>query len=262
MNGCSNKPLCVDSVESTAVCLKLLPAGCSKIRAVRTVTTTAAGCTRVVTYTALDPAYNPLTGYTMADEVPCGNGENLPFDCGTSSGSTPSTVPVQGRTCADALVPATANSIVQSIPHPDYVQKVVLCSTGAPAADREVVTLVNAAHEAVIVQYDVTVVPPAELSRWNTVTNAAEPTGPLFQPDDDSIEVVLVRGCLNGQPINGIQALADIATLAAPSVLGAVWQDPITGVWGAAPVGMIFGECLPAQCEPSTPVGVISTWGV
>lgn len=257
MNGCSNKPLCVDSVESTAVCLKLLPAGCSKIRAVRTVTTTAAGCTRVVTYTALDPVYNPLTGYTMADEVPCGNGENLPFDCGAS---TPSTVPVQGRTCADVLVPATANSVVQTIPHPDFVQKVVLCSTSTP--DREVVTLVNAAHEAVIVQYDVTVVPPAELSRWNTVTNAAEPTGPLFQPDDDSIEVVLVRGCLNGQPINGIQALADIATLAAPSVLGAVWQDPITGVWGAAPVGMIFGECLPAECEPSTPVGVISTWGV
>lgn len=83
MNGCSNKPLCVDSVEATAVCLKLLPAGCSKIRAVRTITTTAVGCTRVVTYSALDPAYNPLVGYTMADEVPCGTGENLPFDCGT-----------------------------------------------------------------------------------------------------------------------------------------------------------------------------------
>jgi len=211
-----------------------------------------------VTYSALDPAYNPLVGYTMADEVPCGTGENLPFDCGTSNGST---VPVQGRTCADALVPATANSIVQSIPHPDFVQKVVLCSTGTPAADREVVTLVNAAHEAVIVQYDVTVVPPAELSRWNTVTNAAEPTGPLFQPDDDSIEVVLVRGCLNGQPINGMQVIADNAS-PVPTVLGSLWQDPITGAWGTPPVGMTFGECLPAQCEPATPVGVISTWGV
>ena len=91
MNGCSYKPLCVDSTEEVAVCPKLKPAGCSKIRATRTTTTTttAVGCTRTVTYSALDPAYNPLVGYTSADEVVCGNGENLPFACATTPVAAP-----------------------------------------------------------------------------------------------------------------------------------------------------------------------------
>ena len=210
---------CRDETLVTQVCLALKPGQCSKIRAAKTVTTTSIGCTRTVTYVALDAQYNPLTGYTDSDEVECGNGEHMPFACGTST---------VGPT---------------------------------PASDREVITLCNGAGDPVLVQYDVTAVPPTESSRWNLITNAAEPAGPLSQCDAAGVEVLLVRGCLNGQPINGMQVIADNAS-PVPNVLGSLWQDPITGAWGTPPVGMTFGECLPAQCEPATPVGVISTWGV
>jgi len=129
MNGCSYKPLCVDSTEEVAVCLKLKPAGCSKIRAIRTVTTTAVGCTRVVTYSALDATYNPLTGYTMADEVPCGTGENLPFDCGTSS----TTVNVTQRASIISCSPDNEQvlSIYNTAVVPPVLLSRTLVSTGA-----------------------------------------------------------------------------------------------------------------------------------
>ena len=90
MNGCSPHGKCRDERIVTSVCLALKPTQCSKIRAVKTVVSVAASCTTTVTYEALDPAYNPLIGYGVGDEVACGNGENLPFDCpGSGSSGTP-----------------------------------------------------------------------------------------------------------------------------------------------------------------------------
>jgi hypothetical protein len=66
---------------------------------------------------------------------------------------------------------------------------VFVCGPGAsggssgsgPMLDREFVTACNAAGQQVAVQYDVTVSPPVELSRWNLFTNAAEPAGALVK---------------------------------------------------------------------------------
>lgn len=70
---------CVASVRAQTVCLVLKPARNSKIKATRT-TTILADCSETVSYAAIVSSYNPLTGYTKDDEVPCGTGEFIPFD--------------------------------------------------------------------------------------------------------------------------------------------------------------------------------------
>ena len=76
---------CVASVRIQTVCLVLNPARNSKIKATRT-TTILADCSETVTYVAEVASYNPRTGYTRVDEVPCGTGEFIPFSSGNIAG--------------------------------------------------------------------------------------------------------------------------------------------------------------------------------
>lgn len=163
-----------------------------------------------------------------------------------------------GPTAAAALIGSADAYIVVECPKWVFT---AVPPNADPVDDREVVTLCNAAGEPIVVQYNVSVVPPAELSRWNLATGAAEPAGALQKCGAaDGIELVNVTGCLNGQSVNGLQSVIDINT-ATPSILGALWQDPITGTWGAAPAGMVFGPCADI-CSPTAPVGVVPSWGV
>lgn len=129
---------------------------------------------------------------------------------------------------------------------------------GSPDTDNEVITLCNALGEAVVVQYDVTTVPPTEVSRWNLVLNAAEPPGTLSRCTDQELLDV-------GAPINycagGIEyTRTDYFNAQTQAVIGSIWQDD-TGAMVTPPVGPTKGTCASlATCVPATALGVLTTW--
>lgn len=61
-------------------------------------------------------------------------------------------VPVEGQKCDDTKETETANGIFQTIPHPDYVQRVQICKTGI---DPEPVCLSNDGGVTVITGWEV-----------------------------------------------------------------------------------------------------------
>jgi hypothetical protein len=69
---------CKPGSNQQTVCLLLKPDGNSKIRATRTITV-AEDCTETFEYEAQVDSYNPLTGYSRADEIACGDGASIPF---------------------------------------------------------------------------------------------------------------------------------------------------------------------------------------
>jgi hypothetical protein len=154
-------------------------------------------------------------------------------------------VPVVTSACGGADVNLSALPEVRRvIQEPGTVFQVEICSA---AASRVVETACNAAGETVVLTYDTQTVPPTELSRWNLTTNAAEPAGPLGRcdVDDDQIETVELKACLNGVSIPGFAIVTDAAT---QTVTGEQWRDPATGAWGALPAGAVIGDC------PAVPV--------
>jgi hypothetical protein len=152
----------------------------------------------------------------------------------------PAPVPIVVTNCGggdvNVQVEAGIKEVVQS---PGTVFDVRICQ---PNAGREIEKACNALGESVVLTYDTQSIPPTELSRWNLTTNAAEPAGPLGKcdVDDDQIETVELKACLNGVSIPGFAIVTDAAT---QTVTGEQWRDPATGAWGALPVGAVIGEC-------------------
>jgi hypothetical protein len=148
---------------------------------------------------------------------------------------------VVATNCAggDVTVPNVNTQVTRVLQETGTVFDVRIC---APAGTRDVEKACNAAGESVILTYDTQTVPPTELSRWNLTTNAAEPAGPLGKcdVDDDQIETVELKACLNGVSIPGFAIVTDATT---QTVTGEQWRDPVTGVWGALPAGAVIGEC-------------------
>ena len=118
---------CTPSSRTEAVCLVLKPGANSKIAATRT-TTVAADCTQVDTYVAKQAAFNPLTGYTRADEVACGDGSSVPYASATNTA---------------ASSPPTAGTAVAS--------RIEVTAAGTIAAGKQSITFVNVGTTAATV---------------------------------------------------------------------------------------------------------------
>lgn len=149
------------------------------------------------------------------------------------------TTPIVSFDCNGADVNMSATTVVQQVVQaPGTVFQVQVCQP----IDREMVTACNAAGETIVLHYNVQTVPPTELSRWNLTTNAAEPAGTLSKCDldDDTIETVDLKACLNGVEIPGFAIVTDADT---QTVTGEQWRDPNTGAWGALPAGAVVGAC-------------------
>jgi len=163
----------------------------------------------------------------------------------TTVAGTGADITLGGQDCTGAALAATGatGAITQIVQAPGQVLAVRMCAP-EPQLDREMVVACNAAGDKVVVQYDVTTVPPTELARTNLNTGAAEPAGALVQcdNDDDDIEVVGVRACLNGVSLPGLAVVKDGGT-GASTVLSELWRDPTAGTWGALPAGAVVGEC-------------------
>lgn len=155
-------------------------------------------------------------------------------------------VTLGGQDCTGAALDATGTvgQLTQIVQAPGQVLSVRMCAEQTPAIDREMVVACNAAGDKVVVQYDVSTVPPTELARTNLNTGAVEPAGALVNcdNDDDDIEVVGVKACLNGVSLPGLAVVKD-GGVGASTVLSELWRDPATGNWGALPAGAVVGEC-------------------
>ena len=132
------------------------------------------------------------------------------------------------KDCDTPLVLAGLAAIVTELQKPEFAPLVTQCRT--PDGKRWAhYTIMNEQTQVFSNQYlDIT-------------TGLAQTTAPvgLDCSSDEKIDTVDLYACRNGVEIFGYALLDTISRL----VVGEVWRDPATGLWGALPAGSVVGKC-------------------
>lgn len=120
--------------------------------------------------------------------------------CKLLNATNPSTVTtVTGTNCSGAAITEDVTQTIQSVPHPDFVQKVQICSTGG--IDPEIVCLSNDGGTTVIkgiVEFDTSTVPATKIIYLFDGTVA---TGYTVVPCDNPMQYDYEKEnvCVDGQ---------------------------------------------------------------
>lgn len=162
---------------------------------------------------------------------------------------------VTGKDCDGVVVTAEATSTVQSIPHPDFVQKVQLCK---PNVDPEVVCLSNDGGITVIkgiVEFDTSTVPT---TKTIYLFDGSAATGYTVVPcNSKTFDTEFREVCVDGQKWLQVLVFDKSVSMVAPVQVG--WMDSTSTVVPAPDPTLInninCNECI------STPQGTLITWG-
>jgi hypothetical protein len=144
-----------------------------------------------------------------------------------------------GVDCAGLPISVTGSQgqLVQTVPHPNAVQKVQICNG---VNDREQQLLCTPEGEKVLLQYDETTIPPTLLSAWNLNTNSAY-VGAIASLSDCGAEKIDLRStdyCAAGTNYTRVDFI-DTTTLLP---IGSIWLDD-SGQPTAQPIGAVKGVC-------------------
>ena len=176
----------------------------------------------------LPVAQGPLTNQKTIAGADCVGGAVSSGVIGSVE-TIPNAVAVQKtKDCDTPLVLAGLAAIVTELQKPEYAPMVTQCRT--PDGKRWAhYTIMNEQTQVFSNQYlDIT-------------TGVAQTTAPvgLDCSSDEKIDTVDLYACRNSVEIFGYALLDTISRL----VVGEVWRDPATGLWGALPTGSIVGKC-------------------
>lgn len=175
--------------------------------------------------------------------------------CELVQASAPTPFTVTGAGCDGTPVIAEATSTVQTIPHPDFVQKVQICK---PTLDPEVVCLSNDGGVTIIkgvVEFDINTVPATKTIYLFDGTVA---TGYLVVPcNSKTFDTEFREICVDGNKWLQILVFDKSVSLVAPVQIG--WVDETSTVVPAPNPTLIdninCNECI------STVQGILTNWG-
>jgi hypothetical protein len=167
----------------------------------------------------------------------------------------PTPFTVTGADCSGAPVTAEATSTVQTVPHPDFVQKVQLCSSGV---DPEVVCLSNDGGVTIIkgvVEFDTSTVPTTKIIY---LFDGSIATGYTVVPcNAKTFDTEFREVCVDGQKWLQVLVFDKSVSMVAPVQIG--WMDSTSAVVPAPDPTLInninCNECI------STTQGTLVTWG-
>lgn len=167
----------------------------------------------------------------------------------------PTPFTVTGENCAGTPVTADATSTVQTVPHPDFVQKVQLCSSGV---DPEVVCLSNDGGVTIVkgvVEFDTNTTPA---TKTIYLFDGSVATGYTVVPcNAKTFDTEFREVCVDGQKWLQILVFDKSVSMVAPVQVG--WMDNTSAVVPAPDPTLInninCNECI------STPQGTLITWG-
>jgi hypothetical protein len=167
----------------------------------------------------------------------------------------PTPFTVTGTDCGGAPVTAEATSTVQTVPHPDFIQKVQLCK---PNIDPEVVCLSNDGGITVIkgiVEFDTSTVPT---TKTIYLFDGSAATGYTVVPcNSKTFDTEFREVCVDGQKWLQVLVFDKSVSMVAPVQVG--WMDSTSTVVPAPDPTLInninCNECI------STPQGTLITWG-
>ena len=188
------------------------------------------------------------------------------------SDTLPAPITVTGADCAGAPLPVTNANVVLTVPAPGAVQPTSLCPNPQLAAiltelqkpryDIEVQTCNDSVDDwLLVIDKNELIAGLPTISYTNLTTAATQAVRPanLLCASPEEIELVPLKGCLNGVNVTGYTAIKDRAT-SSPSTVWTLWLNPITGALGAADPAMVIGECK-AQTSIDRPICSNTTAG-
>ena len=172
-----------------------------------------------------------------------------------SASIPPTPFTITGEDCSGAAVIAEATSTVQTVPHPDFVQKVQLCSAGI---DPEVVCLSNDGGITVIkgiVEFDTSTVPA---TKTIYLFDGSVATGyTVVSCNAKTFDTEFREVCVDGQKWLQVLVFDKSVSMVAPVQVG--WMDSTANVVPAPSPALInninCNECI------STAQGTLITWG-
>ena len=162
---------------------------------------------------------------------------------------------VTGKDCDGAAVTAEATSTVQTVPHPDFVQKVQLCSAGI---DPEVVCLSNDGGVTIVkgvVEFDTSTVPTTKTIYLFDGSLATGYT--VVSCNAKTFDTEFRQVCVDGQNWTQIFVFDKSVSMVAPIQIG--WLDQNDAVV-VAPSPTLINNINCNECI-STTQGTLVTWG-
>lgn len=172
----------------------------------------------------------------------CGTIDILPVE----PSCTPLTIPYEKCDGSVGTAVGTTCDMVQVVPHPEAVMKVKICDA---VTDRELVKMCDPITGAeVLIQYDVTTVPPTILAATNLSTNTPY-TGSL----DDLVKCGTVEVEQEVYCDNGTTFIRWYVIDAQGRPTGAYWDTDLAGqpYTVTNPSGITKGECKECECIQS-----------
>lgn len=162
---------------------------------------------------------------------------------------------VTGVDCDGASVTAEATSTVQTVPHPDFVQKVQICT---PSIDPEIVCLSNDGGVTIIkgvVEFDTSTIPT---TKTIYLFDGSLATGYEVIPcNSKTFDTEFREICVDGNKWLQILVFDKSVSLVAPVQIG--WVDETSTVVPAPNPTLIdninCNECI------STAQGILTNWG-
>jgi hypothetical protein len=167
----------------------------------------------------------------------------------------PTPFTVTGTDCGGTPVTADATSTVQTVPHPDFIQKVKICSSGV---DPEVVCLSNDGGITVIkgiVEFDTSTVPA---TKTIYLFSGAVATGYSVVPcTTKTFDTEFRTVCVDGQSWTQVLVFDKSVSSVAPVQVG--WLDSTATVVPTPDPSLInninCNDCI------ATPLGILVNWG-
>lgn len=167
----------------------------------------------------------------------------------------PAPFTVTGVDCEGVPVTTEATSIVQTVPHPDFVQKVQICT---PSIDPEIVCLSNDGGVTIIkgvVEFDTSTIPT---TKTIYLFDGSLATGYEVIPcNNKTFDTEFREVCVDGQKWLQVLVFDKSVSMVAPVQVG--WIDSMSTVVSAPDPSLInninCNECI------STPQGTLITWG-
>lgn len=157
---------------------------------------------------------------------------------------------VNGEDCSGAVITAEATSTVQTVPHPDFIQKVKLCSTGL---DPEVVCLSNDGGTTSVTGwevFDTNTNPPTSTLYIGGVVVTGYQVVPCSKAQKDR-EIYVV--CVDGKKWTKVITFEDDLPVSF------LWLDD-TDTPQPTPDALLIDNVNCNQCV-KVPLGTIATWG-
>ena len=162
----------------------------------------------------------------------------------------PEPIPVEGLNCDETTSSTEVTSVVQSIPHPDFVQRVTLCNSGG--FDKTILCDKNTFNKVIVVtSYSELGVPTSIAYNIDGSLYTGDITTDLVTCDIDleSDEIII---CIEGEAaVQWVVKKDGIPT-------GEVYYTDKTGQLITAPTDFTIGEC--PDCTNIQSQGTLVSW--